>query len=115
MKTRIRELRLEKKLTQTTLAAYLGTTQTTLSRIENGGGAPDALMLISLSHFFHVTIDYILFQSDERVTADSLLAENLHNLKKYQQLISIYQKMNHKQQENCYTFLCSMLESKEIT
>lgn len=108
MKTRIRELRLEKKLTQYALAECLGTTQTTLSRIETGGGMPDALMLISLSHIFHVTIDYILFLSDERMTADSLLTENLYSIKKYQRLISIYQKMNNKQQNDCYAFLCSM-------
>lgn len=36
MKTRIKELRLEKNLTQQTLAKYLGTNQTTLSKIEGG-------------------------------------------------------------------------------
>ena len=113
MKTRIRELRLEKNLTQCALAEVLGVTQTTLSRIENGSGTPDAIMLTHLSQVFHVTTDYILFLSEERVTADSLLAENLHNLKKYQRLMSLYQKMNVKQQSDCYTFLCSMLDYSE--
>lgn len=113
MKTRIRELRLEKNLTQCALAGTLGITQTTLSRIENGAGVPDAIMLTHLSQIFHVTTDYILFLSNERVTADSLLAENLHNLKKYQHLVALYQKMNLKQQSDCYTFLCSMLEGGE--
>ena len=36
MKTRIKELRLEKKLTQKVLAEYLGANQTMLSKIETG-------------------------------------------------------------------------------
>lgn len=109
MKTRIKELRLEKKLTQQALAKQLGINQTSLSKIENGASTPDALLLTDLSRFFHVTTDYILFLSKERLAADSLLADNMCNLKKYQHLITIYQKMTQKQQELFYNFLCSIL------
>ena len=115
MKTRIKELRLEKHLTQKILAEYLGANQTTLSKIENGASIPDALLLIDLSRFFRVSTDYILYLSDERTNADSLLADNMHNLKKYQRLISLYQKMNNKQQGDFYSFLCSMLGISEDT
>ena len=104
MKTRIKELRLEKKLTQ-----KVGANQTMLSKIETGSSIPDALLLIDLSRFFHVSTDYILYLSEERTNADSLLADNMHNLKKYQRLISLYQKMNNEQQGDFYTFLSSML------
>lgn len=115
MKTRIKELRLEKNLTQKGLSEYLGATQTMLSKIENGISTPDALLLINLSRFFNVSTDYILYLSEERTSADSLLADNMHNLKKYQRLISLYRKMNNKQQGDCYTFLSSMLDlSNEI-
>ena len=109
MKTRIKELRLEKKLTQKVLAEYLGANQTMLSKIETGTSIPDAMLLIDLSRFFHVSTDYILYLSEERTNADSLLADNMHNLKKYQRLISLYQKMNNEQQGDFYTFLSSML------
>ena len=115
MKTRIKELRLEKHLTQKTLAEHLGANQTTLSKIENGASIPDALLLIDLSRFFRVSTDYILYLSNERTNADSLLADNMHNLKKYQRLISLYQKMNNKQQGDFYSFLCSMLGISENT
>ncbi|MDE6389599.1 MAG: helix-turn-helix transcriptional regulator [Lachnospiraceae bacterium] len=114
MKTRIKELRLEKNLTQQTLAKYLGTNQTTLSKIEGGLAIPDALLLISLSNYFHVSTDYILCLSEERLSADSLLADNMHRLKKYQHLISLYQKMTPEQQKDLYHFLCSILNSNEI-
>lgn len=110
MKTRIRELRLEKNLTQEVLGKCLGATQTMLSKIENGTSVPDAMLLVNLSKFFKVSIDYILYLSEERANADSLLADNMHNLKKYQRLISLYQKMNHKQQGDCFAFLSSMLD-----
>ena len=48
MKTRIKELRLEKKLTQKVLAEYLGANQTMLSKIETGTSIPDAMLLIDL-------------------------------------------------------------------
>lgn len=113
MNTRIKELRLEKKLTQKVLGERLGANQTMLSKIENGISTPDAMLLVDLSRFFHVSTDYILYLSEERTTADSLLADNIHNLKKYQRLISLYQKMNLKQQGDCFAFLCSMLGISE--
>ena len=109
MKTRIKELRLEKKMTQQALAKQLGINQASLSKIECGAITPDALLLIDLSRFFHVTTDYILLLSEERLTADHLLEDNLHHLKKYQRFITVYQMMNQKQQGDCYNFLCSML------
>ena len=110
MKTRIKELRLEKKLTQQALAEHLGINQTSLSKIECGASTPDALLLIDLSRFFQVTTDYILLLSEERLTADYLLENNMCNLKKYQHLITLYQKMSQKQQGDFYNFLRSMLD-----
>ena len=110
MKTRIKELRLEKKLTQQALAEHLGINQTSLSKIECGASTPDALLLIDLSRFFQVTTDYILLLSEERLTADYLLKNNMCNLKKYQHLITLYQKMSQKQQGDFYNFLRSMLD-----
>lgn len=111
MKTRIKELRLEKRMTQQALAKQMGINQASLSKIERGASLPDVLLLQDLSRFFHVTIDYLLLSSEQRLTADSLLADNLCNLKKYQHLINIYQKMTLKQQTDLYNFLCSIFDS----
>ncbi|MBO5472858.1 MAG: helix-turn-helix transcriptional regulator [Lachnospiraceae bacterium] len=113
MKTRIKELRLEKKLTQQALAKQLGVNQAAISKLECEVSIPDAALLIDLSRFFHVSTDYILFLSEERLNADYFLENNLHHLKKYQHLIAIYQKMNRKQQGDCFNFLCSMLNINE--
>ncbi len=113
MNTRIRELRLEKNLTQKALGEHLGATQSMLSKIECGFSVPDAILLLNLSQFFNVSTDYILCLTKTRINADSLLAENIHNFKKYQRLISLYQKMNIRQQQDCFTFICSMLGISE--
>jgi transcriptional regulator with XRE-family HTH domain len=109
MRTRIKELRLEKNLTQQALAEQLGINQAALSKLECELSTPDASLLVNLSRFFHVSTDYILFLSEERLNADHLLADNMYHLKKYQHLLAAYQKMDYKQQGACYNFLCSML------
>ncbi len=115
MKTRIKELRSEKNLTQESLAKHLGINQAMVSKLENESTTPDAMLLIRLSHFFHVSTDYILYLSEQRLSADSLLADNLHLLKKYQHLISLYQRMTPKQQGACYTFVRSILDGGETS
>lgn len=55
----LKELRKEKKLTQTELANYLCTTQDTISLWELGKSYPDIPTLIRICKFFDVTSDYI--------------------------------------------------------
>ena len=113
MKTRIKELRLEKKLSQQTLANYLGVNQTTLSKLECGLSTPDATLVVSVSRFFQVSTDYVLYLSEERLSADLLLADNMHLLKKYQHMISMFQKLTPRQQKDFYNIFCSILYVNE--
>lgn len=64
MKTRIRELREARNISQTRLALQIGITQSTLSKIENEQCIPDAELIVHMAHHFHVSTDYILCQSD---------------------------------------------------
>ena len=100
---------MEKNLTQEALAKYLDINQAALSKLENELTTPDATLLIRLSRFFDVSTDYVLYLSEQRLSADLLLADNIHHLKKYQHLISLYQKMTPKQQQDCYNFVCSIM------
>ena len=113
MKTRIKELRLEKNLTQESLAKHLGINQAIVSKLENELTTPDAMLLMRISRLFHVSTDYILYLSEQRLNADLLLADNMHHIKKYQHLISLYQKMTPKQQQDFFTFVCSILDGDE--
>ena len=58
-----KELRKEKKLTQTELAKQLNIDQTTVSKWELDKALPDTVMLIKLAEFFDVSTDYLLSRS----------------------------------------------------
>lgn len=113
MKTRIKELRLEKKLSQQALAKKLNLNQSTLSKIECGLSIPDALLVSDLSRFFHVSADYILYLAEERLNADLLLANDMFHLKKYQDHMSAYHQLNPLQQKICDIFMQNMLGINE--
>lgn len=109
MKTRIKDLRLEKNLSQQALANVLSLNQSTLSKIECEISIPDALLISDLSRFFHVSTDYVLYLAEERLNADLLLANDMFHLKKYQDHMSQYQQLNPMQKKACDHFVQNML------
>lgn len=61
---RLKEIRLEKGMDQKTLAKALNTSQTNVSRWENGKFQPDIETIIAIAKFFNVTTDYLLGLTD---------------------------------------------------
>ncbi len=61
---RIRELRLERKLSQKQMAEMLSVSQDTISLWENGKSVPTAEYLIEIAVNFKVSVDYILCLTD---------------------------------------------------
>jgi len=61
MKTRIKELRKQKGVTQRQVAIAIGCSVNNYSRYERGEREPDIYTLKALSKYFEVSIDYILF------------------------------------------------------
>lgn len=57
---RIRELRMEKNVTQEDMAAELGVTAAAVSKWENNYTLPDIIMLNALADYFSVTTDSLL-------------------------------------------------------
>ena len=57
--SRIRELRLEKGLSQPQLAAAIGVSDGVISLWENGVNEPKASYIIALCKFFSVSADYL--------------------------------------------------------
>lgn len=60
MEERLIELRKSIKKTQIELADYLGVTQTSYRRYENGEAEPNIERLIKLADYYHVTLDYLV-------------------------------------------------------
>jgi len=64
MYEKIRNLREDKDLTQQQMAEHLNITQATYSRYESGDLDVPSAVLIKLSKFYNVSIDYLLGQTD---------------------------------------------------
>ena len=60
MYQRIRDLREDKDLTQTQSAKSLGMSQTGYSKYETGENDIPTIILIKLSNYYKVSIDYLL-------------------------------------------------------
>ena len=60
IKDMIKELRLERNLTQPQLAKMVGVAKSTISYWENGINEPKASYIIKLAEVFGVTTDYLL-------------------------------------------------------
>ena len=57
---RLKELRLEKELSQQKLGELLGFCNQTISFWENGSREPDLDTLVEIAHFFDVSIEELL-------------------------------------------------------
>lgn len=81
---RIRELRLERNMTQMELALELEIGNTTLQQYESGLHEPNFETLIKIADFFGVTVDYLIGRTPVRRpldTAEEKLAFQLKNLR----------------------------------
>ena len=61
---RLKELRKSKNISQLKLAIDLNTNQNTISRYESGEREADYSTLIALADYFGVSIDYLLYRTD---------------------------------------------------
>jgi len=64
MYKRIRDLREDRDLNQTTVAKYLGMSQTGYSKYETGENDIPTDVLIKLARFYRTSIDYLLGETD---------------------------------------------------
>lgn len=101
VQNRVKELRKERNIHQEELAAKLNVSQQTISRIENGANSLPADILIDLSEFFNVSIDYILCHSDARHTQEYQLEYNQLSERNYN-LCRAYERLGRENQNLVY-------------
>ncbi len=63
---RLKELRCSRGLTQEGLANEIGTSQQTISRIENNEDMIPTDLLVKLAKYYHVSADYIMSLTNEK-------------------------------------------------
>ena len=61
---RLKELRVQKGISQLKLALALNTNQNTISRYETGEREPGINELIKIADYFNVSVDYLLERTD---------------------------------------------------
>lgn len=97
---RLKELRNRANLTQNKLAKEIGVSRSTIAMYESGASEPDIEIVTKLSHFFNVSIDYLLEN-------DKFLQQNLSFTQAQKNLIS---KVKFLSDDQCIT-LCSIIET----
>ena len=63
---RIKELRLEKNLTQTQLGEIIGVKHFSIYSYEKGRACPEMKGLVALADYFGVSMDYLAGRTDKR-------------------------------------------------
>lgn len=107
METRLKELRIEKSYSQLYLASILGISQSTVSKLELGELHPTADIICRYSDHFHVTTDYILHRSNEKISIDALLNPE-PSLSTRKNIIQILNSLNSSQIMKLCIFLASL-------
>lgn len=73
---RLKQIRKERGVKQTTLCAALGIAQSTLSSWENSIYEPDQNTTLKLADYFGVTVDYLLGRDEPSLTPTPAPADN---------------------------------------
>ncbi len=66
MKTRIKELRLSKDMTQHALGNIVNCSQNYISQIELESALPRADVLVAIANHFGVSVDYLLYRTEHK-------------------------------------------------
>lgn len=75
-------LRKKSNLSQEQLAEQLGVSRQAISKWESGKAIPESDTLISISQYFHVTLDYLLKEDDAVLSEPSAEEDKEDNQKK---------------------------------
>jgi len=97
---RIRELREQRHLNQEGLAQKISASQSTISAYETGDRTPDLEMLIRLSKFFGVSIDYLVSISEIK---QSLSQNDLTDTER--ELLLLYRRLPSNRQEKARAYM----------
>ncbi|MBE5737435.1 MAG: helix-turn-helix transcriptional regulator [Clostridiales bacterium] len=63
-RTRLKELRIERKISQLELGKLVNTSKMAVSHWESGHSEPSISQLIALATFFDVSVDYLIGKAD---------------------------------------------------
>lgn len=94
---RMKELRLEKKITQQTLAEVLHVTQQSVFKYEHDLAEPDVDILIACANYFDTTVDYLVGNTDIPDRYEDLAENNITSSER--SLLEYYRRLPGKTQD----------------
>lgn len=77
---RLKELRIEKKMSQTELAKQFNIARSTLSQYESNQRTPSDDIKLQFAKFFNVSLDYLIGKSNIKESADNILDSNEYTI-----------------------------------
>ena len=83
---KLKQLRADKKITQEKLAEILHVSRTTISSWETGRSYPDLQMIVEISDYFNVSLDFLLREDKKMITK---LTFDTKNKRRFKALISV--------------------------
>ena len=105
---RIKELREEKKLSQTARAESVGTSQRNIGRWENGENEPTYSQLVKLADYFGVTIDYLVGREDD---FGVVKIENLSQISNDEKdLIRVYKSLSQEDKQKVLSMVKELIK-----
>lgn len=78
---KLKQLRADKKITQEKLAEILHVSRTTISSWETGRSYPDLQMIVEISDYFKVSLDFLLREDKKMITKLTFDTKNKRRLK----------------------------------
>ena len=90
MAERLKELRLEKGLSQIEVAKWISVSRTSYTKYETGVYEPSIDTLVKLAEFYGVTVDYIIGHSNQRITPETCTEDEIN-------VITMYRRYSNKE------------------
>ncbi len=113
---RLKELRLNKNLTQTKLAEKFGITYSNIGEWERGKSEPSTNMLIKLANFFNVSIDYLVGRENFSNVTVSASVQGLTSQE--ERLLMAFKKLDDSERDKIIydaEYFASKYHAKNIT
>lgn len=110
MPNRIKELRVEKRITQLQLSIYLNVTQETISAYEHNKHLPSLTALMKMSELFDASMDYIMGLSPVRhfETTDYTANDEQRDF-----LLHCYRQLGSKNKARLISYAQGLLDSQK--
>ena len=106
--SRLRQLRLEKKLSQKQLGDKTGLGMTTIQSYELDSRTPSITVAVVLARFFDCSLDYLCGLTDNRYSSNGVMYDEFVPNAQY-----LFRQLNEVEQDAVMNLLISLVEGKK--